>query len=60
MLKFAYLKDMDNVDPFIISGVDGVKESEKRKRLVDATAEITYKTNFVVNLQPETVSLALV
>ena len=51
---------MDNVDPFIISGVDRVKENEKRKGLVDATAEITYKTNFVVNLQPETVSLALV
>ena len=25
VLKFAYLKDMDDVDPFNISGVDGGK-----------------------------------
>ena len=27
VLKISYLKDMDEVDPFNISGVDGLKES---------------------------------
>ena len=59
VLKFDYLKDMYNVDPFNISGVDGGKESEQEKRSVYVTAVITYKTTFVVNEKPVTVSLAL-
>ena len=49
VLKFSYLEDMDDVDPFNISGVYGVKESEQVKVVVDVTAVITYKTTFVVN-----------
>ena len=29
VLKFAYLKDLDDMDPLNISGVDGGKESEQ-------------------------------
>ena len=35
VLKFTYLKGMDCVDPFNISGIDGGKESEQRKGGVD-------------------------
>ena len=31
VLKFAYLKDMDDVDPSNINGVDVVKENEQGK-----------------------------
>ena len=31
VLKILYLKDMENVDPFNISGVDGGKESEQER-----------------------------
>ena len=31
VLKFAYLKDLEDVDPFNISGVDRRKESEQGK-----------------------------
>ena len=37
LLKLLYLKDMDDVDPFNISGVDGGKESEQGKGGVDVT-----------------------
>ena len=59
VLQFVYLKDMEGVDPFNISGVDVGKESEQRKGEVDVTAVITYKTPFVVKGKPVTVSLAL-
>ena len=59
MLKFEYLKDMDKVDPFNIILVVGVKESEQGKLGVGVTTVSTYKTPFVVNGQPVTVSLAL-
>ena len=59
VLKFAYLKDIGGVDPFNISGVDGGKESEQGNVGVDVTAVITYKTPFLVNGKPVTVSLAL-
>ena len=32
VVKFEYFKDMGDVDPFIISGVDGGKEQEQGKR----------------------------
>ena len=41
VLKFEYLKDMEGVDPFNISGVDGGKESDQRKLGVDVTEAIT-------------------
>ena len=59
VLKFAYMKDLDDVDPFNISRVDGGKESEQGKGGVNVTAVITYKTPFVVNKKPVTFSRAL-
>ena len=59
VLKFVRSKDMYDVDQFNISRVDGRKESEQGKGGVDVTAVITYKTPFVVNGKPVTVSLAL-
>ena len=59
MSKFAYLKDLEDVDPFNISGVDWGKENEQGKGGVDVTTEITYKTTFLVNVQPVAVSLSL-
>ena len=59
VLKFVYLKDIDDVDPFNASGVDGGKESEQGKGGVDVTTLITYKNLFVVNVKPMTVSLDL-
>ena len=59
MLRFAYLKDLDDVGPFNIIGVDIVKESGQVKRGVDVTTVISYKTPFVLNVKPVTVSLAL-
>ena len=43
VLKFAYLKDMDNLDPLNISGVDRRKESEQGKVGVYVTTAITEK-----------------
>ena len=57
--KFAYLKDLEDVDPINISRVDGGKESEQGKGGVDVTTVITYKNPFVVNRKPVTASLAL-
>ena len=59
VLKFAYMKDMDDVDPLNTSGVNRGKESEQTKGGVDVTAVITYKTPFVVDRKRVTVSLAL-
>ena len=60
VLKFAYLKDLENMDPFSKSGVDRGKESEQGNGGVDVTTLITYKTPFVVNGELVTVSLNLV
>ena len=49
VLKFTYLKGVDGMDPFNISGIDGGKESEQRKVGLDVTAIITYKNTLVVN-----------
>ena len=57
--KFTYLKDMDDVEPFDISGVDVVKEDEQGKVGVYFTVVITYKIPFVVKAQSVTVSIAL-
>ena len=57
--KFSFLKDLDDVDPFNISGLDGGKEIEKGKGEVDFTAVITYKTPFVVYGKLVTASLAI-
>ena len=46
MLKFEYLKDLDDVDPFNIIGVDGGGGIEQVKVGVDATAVISYKNPF--------------
>ena len=51
---------MDDMDTFNISVVDIVKESEQGKGGVDFTSVVTYKTPFVVNGKPVTVSLDLV
>ena len=59
VLKFAYFKEMEDVDSFNISRVDEGKESEQGKGGVDVTTEITYKTTFLVNGKPVTLSLAL-
>ena len=56
---FADFKDLDDVDPFNASGVDGGKGSKQGKREVDVTAVFTYKTSFVVNVKLETVSHTL-
>ena len=54
-----FLKDLDDVDTFNISGVDRGKEGDHGKVGVDVTTVITYKTPFVVNGKLVTVSLAL-
>ena len=59
MLIFAYLKDLDGVNPLKISDIDGGNETKQVKLGVDVTAVITYKTNFVVNGQPVKVYFAL-
>ena len=41
VFKFVYLKDLDGIDQFNISGVDGGKESEQGKGGEDVTAVIT-------------------
>ena len=43
VLKFSYLKDPEDVDPFKISEVDGKKEVEQVKGEVYVTSLITYK-----------------
>ena len=48
-LKFLYLKDLDDVEPFNISIVYGGKESEQVKGGLDVTAVSTEKITFVVN-----------
>ena len=59
VLKFASLKDLEDVDPLNTSGAEGGKGSEEENVGVDVTAVITYKNPFVVNRKPDTVSLAL-
>ena len=59
MLKFEYLKDLENVDTFNIGRVDSGKENDKGKGGWYVTAIIAYKTTFVVNEKPITVSLTL-
>ena len=59
VFKFAYLKDLDDVDPFNVCGVDEGKEVEQVKLGEYVTEMITYKTPFVVNGQPVTVFLPL-
>ena len=56
VLEFAYLKDLEDVDPFNISGVDREKVSENRKGGVYVTVVITYKNFFVANRKTATVS----
>ena len=46
MLKFAYLKDLDDEDPFNISGVNRRRESEQGKGGVEVTTVIKYKNLF--------------
>ena len=59
VLRFAYLKDPDDVYPFNISGLDIGKESKQGKVGVELTAVITYKMTFVVNGKLVAVSLDL-
>ena len=40
VLKFAYLKEVDDVDELKISGLDGGKKSKQGKGGVDVTAVI--------------------
>ena len=41
VLKISYMKDLEDVDPFNISGSDGGKESEHGKGGVDANELVT-------------------
>ena len=41
VLKFSYLKDMDDVDPLNISGVYRGKKSEQGKGVVEVSTVIT-------------------
>ena len=59
VFKFAYFRDLDDVNLFNISVVNGGKEGEEVKVAVDATVVIIYKNPFMVNGQPVIVSLAL-
>ena len=59
VFKFEYSKDLDEVDPFNISGLYGGKTSEHGNVGVEFTSVINYKTTFVVNRKLVTVSLAL-
>ena len=59
VFKSAHLKDLQYVDTFNISGVDGGKDTEQGKVGVYVTTVIAYKTPFVVNGKPVTVSLDL-
>ena len=59
MLKFAYLKGLEDVDPFNISGVHGLKEGEQGRGWVYVTVVITLNKSFIVNRKLVTVSLAL-
>ena len=59
VIKFAYLKDLGNMDPLNISGVDGEKESGQGRGGLYITVLITYKNASVVNGKPVTLSLAL-
>ena len=49
VLKFSYLKNLEDVDLFNISGVDGGVKGEQVKGGVDFTAVIPYKNPFMVN-----------
>ena len=53
------MKDLDDINPFNISGVDGGKESKQGNGGVEVTTVVTYKNPFVVNRKLVTVSLAL-
>ena len=59
VLKFVYVKDLEYVDPFNVSGVDRGKEKEQGNGGVDITTVITYKNTFAVNRNQMTVYLAL-
>ena len=59
VLKFAYLKNLEDVNQFNISRLDKEKEGEQGNGGVDVTTVINYKTPIVVNRKPATVSLAL-
>ena len=49
VLQFSYLKNLGDVDPLNIGGVDRGKYSEQVKAGVYVTVAINYKTTFVVN-----------
>ena len=57
---FADFKDLDDVDPFNASGVDGGKESKQGRVVLYVTAIVKAKNHLVGNGQPVTVSLNLV
>ena len=59
VVKFEYLKNLDDVDPFNISGVVRGGKSEHGKGGVYINSFIAYKNLFVVNRKPVTVSLTL-
>ena len=59
VLKCAYLKDLDDVDSFTVSGADGGKENEQGKVGIYVIAVINYKNTFMVNIKPVTVCLNL-
>ena len=59
LLKFAYLKNLDDIDLFNISRVYRGKESDQRKVGVYVTTLITYKNTFVANIRLMKISLVL-
>ena len=59
VLKFTYLKDLGDLDPFNISGVDRGKERKQGKLVLDINTIISYKNPFMINRQPVVVSFSL-
>ena len=59
VLQFVYLKDLDDMDPFNISIIEGEKYSKEGKGGVYVTKVITYKSPLVLNRKPVTASFTL-
>ena len=57
VLKFSYLKNLEDTDSFNMRGVYRGKESEQVKVGIDVTVLITHINHFVVNGKPVTASL---
>ena len=59
LLKFAYLKNLDDIDLFNIRRLHRGKESDQGKVGVYVTTLITYKNTFVANIRLMKISLVI-